>query len=1464
MNRKCLLKKGLAVLTSLSMSLGLCISGNAAVPLDTVTVSAEEDVEEGVALGEINGTEEPEPDSGIRQATISDALYDEDGDLLDGEVIDDVLTATDSNAEILEDSILLEGQLLQTEGTIASGTCGEHSGWEIIDEDGKAVLKINGSGAIEDYDSETEQPWAEFRSQIKNIIFGDDITSIGKNAFSKFSLEGNFVVPGHITNIGTSAFSGASFEKLILEEGIETIGQSAFASTSGTCSLVIPSTVKEISVGCFSDSHYSGRLELQDGIESIKGSAFAGCVFSGDLVIPASVTNTSYNIFKESTFSDGEIIIDANIDIIYPEAFRGIKGVTKVTFSETVREIWTQAFLDIRSCKEFYFRGDAPSYMVERGKMKTPYICEASFDSDAVLYYDSRRSGWDGAVFNYIKRPMPVFPERIELSPEEVQIGTGETKYLTVSVYPENAENKNMIWSSSDPEIVTVSKNGSICGVSLGSAYITATAEEKGTLTVPASASCLVTVNPVPVSGVSLNTASKDLEEGTVNSFLFAYIEPRGATNKRVTWSSSAPEVASVDSEGKVTALSVGTAVITVTTEDGGKTAECTVKVWPKVTGVVIDPSSCTLPVDDSIVLTAAVYPEDALNRSVSWVSYSPDIAEVDSAGKVTAKKEGTAYIWAMTSNYTFATCEVTVIPKTVPVENVILSNKSLELTKGESAQLTCTLKPSNATNKTVTYESGNTDVAEVDADGTVIAVSKGTAEITVTSEDGNHKDTCLVTVIEHHVTETVYWGINDSGQLKLSSLPLPSEYRGGSFKTKYAIYHAPWYSDRSLIEEVVVGGENDIVSPKDTSGWFSDLTFVTSMDLKGLDTSNVINMSQMFTDCEDLKALDLSGFNTENVQDMDLMFSGCKSLQSLNLSGFDTGSVTSMHYMFNECRSLSEINLSSFSTENVTDISSMFSGCASLEEIDLSGFRTDHVTDMAGLFYGCSRLKELKLGTFNTENVEDMRTMFARCSSLTSLDLSSFKTGKVTNFSQMFANCSELSSLNISSFDTDRAEKMSEMFYGCEKLTGIEVGGFSTRRVETFYGMFSGCSSLKALNVSGFDTKRSNNMASMFSGCSSLKTLDLSSFDTSRVNNMSGMFRDCSALESLNVNGFVTDGVTSTSSMFYGCRSLKRIYVSDDWNTENITSSSMMFTDCTALQGGAGTLYTSSKTDISYARIDKGSSAPGYFTSRKELTAKEEFVKRLYRTCLNREADAGGLNYWLGLLNSGSIKGIGLAGQFAFSQEFTKKNYCDEHFVKQLYVALMGREADSGGLSYWTGNLENGVTREAMVNSFTSSNEYKKLCNDAGIELGVQLKDTDFGAKKGIGTKPYGPCAVCGDETKVVQFAERMYTVCLGRAAETGGLAYWSKGLYEQTITGKSILESFFLSSEIKGKNLTNREYVRRIYKVMLDRNPDGSGWDYWEGQLNSGASPTAVIAGFIDSNEFTRICNEYGIKRK
>ena len=302
------------------------------------------------------------------------------------------------------------------------------------------------------------------------------------------------------------------------------------------------------------------------------------------------------------------------------------------------------------------------------------------------------------------------------------------------------------------------------------------------------------------------------------------------------------------------------------------------------------------------------------------------------------------------------------------------------------------------------------------------------------------------------------------------------------------------------------------------------------------------------------------------------------------------------------------------------------------------------------------------------------------------------------------------------------------------------------------------------------------------------------------------------------------------------------------------------------------------SSSDVSIAAVDQNGTvtavkagsaritvitADGNKTAYCDVTVKpkdlkEAFIRRLYETCLDREADPDGLEYWKNRINSGSIKGIALAGSFVFSSEFTSMNYCNRHFVEQIYPALMGREADDGGLDFWAGKLDAGMTREAMLNSFTTTNEYKTLCTEAGIELGPKIRISEYG------TLPYGPCAVCGEETTVVQFAKRMYTECLKREAEAEGLAFWSKGLYEHRMTGKSILNFFFLSSEIKNKNLTNREYVYRIYKVMLDREPDTDGLNYWVGRLDSGSSPAAVIAGFIDSQEFTKICNDYGIIRK
>ena len=223
-----------------------------------------------------------------------------------------------------------------------------------------------------------------------------------------------------------------------------------------------------------------------------------------------------------------------------------------------------------------------------------------------------------------------------------------------------------------------------------------------------------------------------------------------------------------------------------------------------------------------------------------------------------------------------------------------------------------------------------------------------------------------------------------------------------------------------------------------------------------------------------------------------------------------------------------------------------------------------------------------------NNKPISSMSYMFFR-SLATILDLSSFNTSKVTNMNSMFNN-SEATTLDVSNFDTSKVTDMNNMFSSSQATT-LDVSNFNTSNVTDMESMFSG-SQATTLDVSNFNTSNVTNMRYMF-GDSQATTLDLSNFDTSNVTNMSYMFN------------------TSTN--------LKTIYVGDKFNTNNVTSSVNMFTDSTKLVGGAGTKYDSTKIDKAYARIDGGTSNPGYFTdiADKDIPAPNSFATDSWKTII-------------------------------------------------------------------------------------------------------------------------------------------------------------------------------------------------------------------------------------------------------
>ena len=355
------------------------------------------------------------------------------------------------------------------------------------------------------------------------------------------------------------------------------------------------------------------------------------------------------------------------------------------------------------------------------------------------------------------------------------------------------------------------------------------------------------------------------------------------------------------------------------------------------------------------------------------------------------------------------------------------------------------------------------------------------------------------------------------------------------------------WYTDKdnNSLYEISIGSENGSVEANTNgSGMFAYLDNVSTLDLSGLDTSNMTSMSKMFYNSKSLTNIDVSGLDTSKVVTMTNMFEGCTNLKDLDVSNFDTSNVTTMQYMFRKCASLEKLNLSNFNTDKLKITSRMFWECSNLKILVLSNFNTSNVIDMERMFSGCSSLITLNLSSFNTSKVTRMNDMFSNCSSLVDLNVSNFDTSNVTNMEGMFSNCSKLTSLNLLNFNTSKVINMNRMFQGCSNIKSIDLSNFDTKSVKTMQLIFSECKSLISLDLSNFDTSNVTDMWRMFINCTNLKEIDVSSFDTRKVVNMSAMFYNCSSLVDLNLSNFIIISIPNLEDMFGYCTSLKKLNI--------------------------------------------------------------------------------------------------------------------------------------------------------------------------------------------------------------------------------------------------------------------------------------------------------------------------------
>ena len=323
-------------------------------------------------------------------------------------------------------------------------------------------------------------------------------------------------------------------------------------------------------------------------------------------------------------------------------------------------------------------------------------------------------------------------PIDISLDNEEMTLEIGEEESLVARIngIPNNTD---IDWKSDNPDIATVNVDGIVKAISQGTTTIYATA--KGSMYF---ATCKVTVKSDKATDIVLDKNELTLNIGDKER-LTATVLPESVKDKSVRWYSSAQRIATVNADGVVTAISVGTAVITVTTNDGSDlTASCTVTVTPKaVQSITMDEEDLTLERGETTRLTVTVSPSDADDTSVTWRSNNSAVATVDGGGRVTAIEVGTAIISATTNDGSglSARCTVTVTPK--DVDEITLNKERLEMEIGDIERLTAIVSPDDADDKTVTWQSTDSKVASVNSDGVVTARSAGEATITATTSNG-------------------------------------------------------------------------------------------------------------------------------------------------------------------------------------------------------------------------------------------------------------------------------------------------------------------------------------------------------------------------------------------------------------------------------------------------------------------------------------------------------------------------------------------------------------------------------------------------------------------------------------------------------------------------------------------------------------------------------------------------------
>lgn len=404
----------------------------------------------------------------------------------------------------------------------------------------------------------------------------------------------------------------------------------------------------------------------------------------------------------------------------------------------------------------------------------------------------------------------------LKLSAPGERVAKGKTLKLTVDCDGREITKKTVVeYASSNEEVATVSK-GTVKGVEAGEAVITATAtfEDGGVLT----ARYTVEVYE-PVSAVKLESKSLTLLIGQTEDLSeAAYVTPETATEQGLRFEVDDPQIASVTSDGVLSAKQTGTAKVTVTSKEPGekpKSATLQVKVLKPVDSITLDKTEFDVGKGRTYTIACNVGPEDASNPKVVWTSADPEIAKVSSKGVVTGVGTGSTTITCTADDGSgvSASAHVTVI---TAVKKVAFENRSLAVTEENSLSISASVTPEDATNPALKWTSSNTAIASVDENGKVTAKKSGECTITAEAADGSGAKASMTVYVEPKLpvmVDYIYWQTSwgqKSGRMGIEAQNLCLSRKIKSFDYKVECYN--YNADDPVVSYLTYDGSS--ISP--------------------------------------------------------------------------------------------------------------------------------------------------------------------------------------------------------------------------------------------------------------------------------------------------------------------------------------------------------------------------------------------------------------------------------------------------------------------------------------------------------------------------------------------------------------------------------------------------------------------------------------------------------------------------